>query len=172
MLPWRSECLSCIAAEQRAPPRSDRGKRCYALPFHYLAVLLGSKHAKHVSEMLAQVPVQCPAPMLRDEYHVIFAVPRHVAQTCPSDFFLSCVWRLTIGTFFDGQPGIRQTFTASPTEPGGPPLVARAQTASHRYHIFRLFIDLGSVLRSPILASNKQSSIGLSGASTIAFRQT
>ena len=31
--------------------------------------------------MLAQLSVQRPAPALRDEYHVIFAVPRRVAQT-------------------------------------------------------------------------------------------
>ena len=38
-------------------------------------------------------------------------------QTCPSGFFLSCAWRLTTGSFYDGQARIRQTFTASPAEP-------------------------------------------------------
>ena len=45
------------------------------------SLLLGSKLAKHFSKMLAQLSVQRPAPALRDEYHVIFAVPRRVAQT-------------------------------------------------------------------------------------------
>jgi len=49
--------------------------------FHNLALLLCGKLAQHFSEMLAQLSVQRPAPTLRDKYHVIFAVPRRVAQT-------------------------------------------------------------------------------------------
>src|SRR5664279_2670603 len=53
----------------------------HQMPFHYQALLLGGELAKHFSEMLAQLSVQRPAPTLRDEYHVIFAVPCRVAQT-------------------------------------------------------------------------------------------
>ena len=49
--------------------------------FHDLALLLGGKLVKHFSEMLALLSIQSPAPMVRDEYHVKFAVPRRVAQT-------------------------------------------------------------------------------------------
>ncbi|SBT04507.1 hypothetical protein PROAA_130025 [Candidatus Propionivibrio aalborgensis] len=53
----------------------------HQMPFHYLALFLSSKLAEYFSEMLAQLSVQCPAPTLWNEYHVIFAVPRRVAQT-------------------------------------------------------------------------------------------
>jgi hypothetical protein len=39
----------------------------HQVPFHNLAFLLRRKLAKHFSEVLSQLPVQRPAPALRDE---------------------------------------------------------------------------------------------------------
>ena len=53
----------------------------HQMPFDNRALLLRGKLAEYLSEVLAQLYVQCPAPTLRDEYHLLFAVPHRVAQT-------------------------------------------------------------------------------------------
>src|SRR6185312_8588230 len=53
------------------------------------------------------------------------------SSTCPSWTFLSCAWRLTIGSLYDGYPRKRQTATATPAEPGGLLREARAHNDRH-----------------------------------------
>jgi len=65
--------------------RRDRDHHVHVIghqvPFHDFALLLRGQLAKHLPKVPTQLCVQRPAPTLRDENHVILAVPCRVAQT-------------------------------------------------------------------------------------------
>src|ERR1700730_1239466 len=86
--------------------------------------LLRGQLAKHVAEVLTQLPIQGLATAFRNEHHVVFALPHRVAQT------LKCVHQDSSFRVLGGSRGksLRwthsrkcQTATASPAEPGGLP---------------------------------------------------
>jgi hypothetical protein len=53
----------------------------HQMPLLDPAFLLRCQLLEHLARMPAKLPVQRPPATLRDEYHVVFALPRAVAQT-------------------------------------------------------------------------------------------
>ena len=93
----------------------------HQVAFFNSAFLLTGQLTEHFAQVFAQVHVQRAPAALRDEDHVVFAVPFAMAQTFKLVHcfdFLSCAWRLTFESLCDGHPLISQTSTASPAEPG------------------------------------------------------
>ena len=50
----------------------------HQMPFLDPTLFLLCQLFEHLTKMLAQLPIQCLAPIFRDENHVIFAVPLRV----------------------------------------------------------------------------------------------
>ena len=95
----------------------------HQMPFLNPALLLQRQLAKNFSKVLPQMPVQRLSPTLRNK------IPRGICTPIlgglgfhirPSNNFLSCAWRLTIGSFLDGLPYM-SNLCGLPGRAGGTP---------------------------------------------------
>src|SRR5690242_18025712 len=72
----------------------------HQVPFLDPALLPGSQVAEHLSQVLAQLPIQRLASVLRDKDHVVFCTPTWCdlgSHTRPSaELSFRVLWRLTM----------------------------------------------------------------------------
>src|SRR5450631_2541804 len=62
------------------------------VPFHHLRFPSPRQLSKHLPQVRTQLPIQRLPPILRDEYHMIFALPFRVCQTAVLLFHLSLLF--------------------------------------------------------------------------------